>query len=43
MPEAIDQEATNALVKDSTTADEIARRIDAERARLRAAAGLVNI
>jgi len=36
MPEAIDQEASNALVKETTpTADEIARRIDAERARLR--------
>src|ERR1700686_1413693 len=44
MPEAIDQEVINAQVNDSTlAADEIAQRLDAERARLRTAAGFANI
>jgi predicted nucleotide-binding protein (sugar kinase/HSP70/actin superfamily) len=44
MPEAIDQEVINVEGKDPMlAADEIAQRIDAERARLRASAGLVQI
>src|SRR5690349_4057911 len=42
MPETIDQDVIKADVKD-TAADDIARRVDAERARLRAAAGLVQL